>query len=364
MGLVTNVTDRAAAHVVGRNRDGRMVFTCVVKAAYTWQADGTLSSVPADPVRAQDQLVADPDVPDAVPPAPALVHPAELGPRKVRVDVVLVGALAARAPVDSVDAVLAVGSRLRKTVRIVGDRAWLPTARGDLQASRAKPFARMPIAWERSFGGVDPEDPSQAEMRNPVGVGLCGQPKAMAGMRLPNFEDPRDPITSPKSRPGPVGFGAVASHWLPRSRLAGTYDKSWNERRRPLLPEDFDPAFYNVAPDDQQLDGFVPGEEVRLINLTMSGHDRFALPDASVPIIFVTDKAIINTRTAVDTILIDPEKQQLSLISRAEHLAEPSLLTLRNVIVGEPSRGLRRAITTGKRFIGRGNREKDPQRVL
>jgi len=350
MGLVTNLTACATAASAGRNRDGRAVFTCVVKASYGWGEGGALAPVPADPVRAEDQLAEDPEAPDA---PPALVCPSELGPRKSRVDVILVGALALRAPVESVDATLMVGGRVKKTLRVHGDRAWVPGARGDLRPSRARPFARMPIVWERSFGGVDPEDPARAELRNPVGRGLGVHPRSMAGTRLPNFEDPRDPLVSPDGRPTPAGFGALAPHWQPRVRLAGTYDARWNDSRRPLLPEDFDPAFYNVAPADQQLDRFVSGEEIRLVNLTPAGHERFALPDGTVPIVFVTDKALVNTRTVVDTIVIEPERRRVSLISRAEQLPEPSLLALRRVIVGAPSRGLRRAISTGKTFLGR-----------
>jgi hypothetical protein len=346
MSLITNVTDCAASHVAGRNAEGRLAFTCVVKAEYTWAAGGGLTAVASDPVRTKDELEEDPD-------ASTVAHPSELGPRKRRADVVLVGAVVARSPIESVDASLSIGGVLRKTLRVTGDRLWLPAASGGLQPGRPKPFTRMPISWTRSFGGVDPDDPGYAELRNPVGVGLRRQPAALKGTRLPNFENPRDLVTSTKSRPAPVGFGSVAGHWLPRSKLAGTYDEKWNESRRPLLPDDFDPAFYNVAPADQQLEEVKPGDEVQLANLTLAGRDRFVLPDATVPIIFVTDKAVVNARTMVDTILIDPERQRLSVISRREYLPAASLLELRSVIVGKPSRGLRRAIERAKLYVGR-----------
>jgi len=245
MSLLTNVTEHAAAHFVGRNRDGRLFFTCVVKAEYGWRPDGGVAPAPAEAVRREDELAADADGPGA---AVSLVRPSELGPRKRRVDVLLVGAIVARSPVEALDVSVTVGSRLRKTLRVFGDRVWLPSARGDVQPSRPRAFTRMPIAWDRSFGGIDPASPAHAELRNPAGVGLGTTADAMAGMRLPNFEDSRSLITSWKSRPAPVGFGPVAAHWLPRSRLAGTFDQRWNDSRRPLLPEDFDPAFYNVAP--------------------------------------------------------------------------------------------------------------------
>jgi hypothetical protein len=349
MGLLTNLTDCTASYVVGRNVEGRPVFTCIVKAEYTWAAGGALTSVASEPVRTKDELEEDPDAPDT----PAVAYPAELGPRKRRIDVVLVGAIVTRAPVESVDAGVSIGAALRKTLRVTGDRLWLPAADGGLRPGRPKTFTRMPISWSRSFGGVDPDDPGYAELRNPVGVGHRRKPAALKATHLPNFEDPRDLVTSTKSKPVPVGFGPVAGHWLPRSKLAGTYDERWNENRRPLLPEDFDPLFHNFAPADQQLEAVKPGDEVLLVNLTLAGRDRFALPNATVPLTFVTDKAIVNMRTSVDTISIDPEKQRLSLISRGEYLPATSLLELRSVIVGKPTRGLRRAIGRAKLYVGR-----------
>src|SRR5205823_5975392 len=119
---------------------------------------------------------------------------------------------------------------------------------------RAKPFSRMPIAWERSFGGTDPDDPSVVDRRNPVGRGVRKRASALHGLPAPNFEDPRAPISNPSKRPIPVGFGPIAPQWQPRSDFAGTYDQAWKNDRYPLLPLDFDSRFLNSAPADQQLD--------------------------------------------------------------------------------------------------------------
>jgi hypothetical protein len=346
MAFLTNVTEHAAAHLVGRDREGRTHVTCVVKAEYTWQKDGTLVPVPAEPIRGQDQYGG----PEA---NPALLRAAELGPPKLRTDVLLAGALAFPAPVEVVDVALEVGRRLRKTVRVFGDRFWLPGVATEMRHTRAKPFAQIPISWEKSFGGIDPEDRNHAELRNPVGVGMRRKPEALSGSPLPNFENPAELLQSPRSRPAPAGFGALPPHWLPRSKLAGTYDKRWSEGRRPLLPDDFDPAYFNVAPLDQQLDQFVPGEEVRLVNMTVASRDRFVLPDATVPVTFITDEAIIDTSTTVDTVIIEPDRRRLALISRALYTPLPSLMVLRGMIAGPPSRGLRRAIQSGKQYLVR-----------
>jgi hypothetical protein len=51
------------------------------------------------------------------------------------------------------------------------------------------------------------------------------------------------------------------------------------EHKFPLLPDDFDPRFYQAAPGDQQVPGYLSGgEEVELENLTPGGSLKFRLP--------------------------------------------------------------------------------------
>ena len=59
---------------------------------------------------------------------------------------------------------------MRKALRIVGDRVWRGTTR-----TAAKPFVKMPLVYERAFGGVDRQSPNperDADWRNPVGIGF------------------------------------------------------------------------------------------------------------------------------------------------------------------------------------------------
>ncbi len=58
----------------------------------------------------------------------------------------------------------------------------------------------------------------------------------------------------------PAGFGILGRAWPPRLQKAGTYDQRWLDQRWPLLPKDFGFAYWNGAPEDQQIDsphGFV-----------------------------------------------------------------------------------------------------------
>lgn len=76
--------------------------------------------------------------------------------------------------------------------------------------------------------------------------------------------------------------------WAPRLALAGTYDDTWLAQRHPWLPQDFDFAYWNGAPEDQQIafpdlsqgltlvtEGLRPGG--RTMRVTLPAHRGLAL---------------------------------------------------------------------------------------
>src|SRR3712207_9360361 len=59
-----------------------------------------------------------------------------------------------------------------KTVRVFGDRVWDAGPAG-AATKWVAPFERMPLVWERAFGGADQTDRGPtADPRNPVGTGF------------------------------------------------------------------------------------------------------------------------------------------------------------------------------------------------
>ena len=107
---------------------------------------------------------------------------------------------------------------------VIGDRSW--SSLGVL--SVPKPFTSMPLSYERSFGGP----------------GIDANP---LGSPVPNIEDPRELITSPRSKPKPAGAFPIPPEWKSRQQRAGRYDKKWLATRWPYFPEDFDGSFFNAA---------------------------------------------------------------------------------------------------------------------
>jgi hypothetical protein len=282
----------------------------------------------------------------------ALAAPADLGFPKPQVDALLIGELALAAPTTQVDVGIRIGSQIRKSVRVFGDRVWGPGAVRALALTRPRPFTRMPLVWERSFGGIDPDDPRCWEPRNPVGTGLRSSARALEGQRAPNFEDALRAIDRFEDRPAPAGFGPIAPHWQPRAGHAGTYGEPWLEDRFPLLPLDFDARFFNVAPLDQRLDAYRPGEDVLLSNLTPALRERFTLPALEVPITMHDDAGLHAAIARVDTLTIEPSVRTLSLVARASFRPEPDALAIHGVFAGELTRGRRRALDRGKMYVG------------
>lgn len=138
-----------------------------------------------------------------------------------------------------------------RTLMVTGDRYWKPGG----SPSDPRPFVRMPLAWERAYGG-----PKYG--RNPLGRGhgksaYMGQTVQL----LPNIEDPRAPVLAPGDRPEPVGFGPLDISWPQRLERAGTYDAKWLEQQYPGLARDVDWQMFNLAQPAQHVDGFWEGGE-------------------------------------------------------------------------------------------------------
>jgi hypothetical protein len=342
MSQIVNLTNYEVAPLVNTGVDGRWQATAIVKATYAWDASGRCTLVEALPVLLAEEF--------AGPPASSgLLRASELSPPKPKVDVLLAGALAFPQPITQIDVELSVGSRLVKRARVFGDRAWLPGVLAELTPSQPRPVTRVPITWERCFGGADPVDTKCRETRNPAGSGVVKDPKSLHGKPAPNFEDAQNLLPVRVGKPAPVGFGPVAAHWQQRLILAGTYDEAWQNQRRPLPPADFSTEYFNVAPSDQQLDGYRPGEELRLANMTTAVYDRIRLPELTVPVTFVSDE-MSEEVAIVDTVIVEPEERRLSLLARARTDLNEGPMSLARIVVGDLTEGMRKAIENGKAY--------------
>lgn len=138
-----------------------------------------------------------------------------------------------------------VGS-IKKTLAVFGDRVWYRSWTA-VRSSAPQPFERMPLRYERSFGGAPGSGKHQWEPRNPVGCGLYDSAAAACDRPLPNLEDPAQLITDWSDRVAPAGVGPICRAWGPRLKLAGSYDTEWVQSRAPLWPRDLNLGFFHAA---------------------------------------------------------------------------------------------------------------------
>ncbi|MCC6312129.1 MAG: DUF2169 domain-containing protein, partial [Trueperaceae bacterium] len=149
-----------------------------------------------------------------------------------------------------------VGS-LSKRLLVYGDRHW-----DGASPSKPEPFAALPLTWARAYGGEGFAD-------NPLGRGFAPSDKDDVRRHwLPNVEDPRQPIASPRDRVPPTGFGPIDPMWPQRLRHQGTYDDAWLKTQFPAVAADTDWRAFNRAPEDQQqAQPFTGTEEYAFHNL-------------------------------------------------------------------------------------------------
>lgn len=140
--------------------------------------------------------------------------------------------------------------KLRKRLIVHGDRYW-----NGQTPSEPAVFESMPLTWNRAFGG--PELPE-----NPLGKGFGGKNQSLSDVRwLPNIEDPDQPLSSPRARVMPAGFGPIEPTWPQRARYHGTYDDAWLKTQFPAIAADTDWRHFNIAPEDQQQEQPFTGRE-------------------------------------------------------------------------------------------------------
>jgi hypothetical protein len=327
---IANHTPFAALLSVFPDPRGVETAYAVVKASFHFTPQGLVPLLPAPPLLATDVYWGEPA-------ASSLRAAGEIALLKTATDVLLSGrAIAPHGDTRVADVGLLVGP-VRRVLRVFGPRRW-EKGLGGWRISEPQPWSRMPIKWEHAYGGAAPargDAPPEYEPLNPVGLGFVrrgGDP--VEGQPLPNLEDPQDLITSPEDRPTPACLAPIAPTWMPRRTFAGTYDQAWMKGRAPYLPQDFDPRYFQVAPQALIATGFLQGgEPVRLMGFTLGEPLSFELPQCGLEIEFDFDGAKRPQPPQLETVLIEPDVGRLQMLWRCAWPVDKKLLRLRKVTV-------------------------------
>jgi hypothetical protein len=268
---------------------GQLRVSAIVKATFAFVPDSAMRQVDPEPLFAAEVHHQDS-------PVMSIRAASDLSPELARVDVIFTGH--AHAPpgkaalrVSTQLSLLRRGAKvLDKTLHVVGDR----TGKG------FAPFRRMPIIYEKTYGGIGHRD-------NPLGVGDARD------QRYPNIIDP----TRPR---GLAGFGPISRAWHARKGLLTPEQRSALGQAIPELLEPFDWSYFQSAPPDQRID-VLEGDEWLVLCGLHPALPRLAtqLPGASAMARFRGPQLPGGERSLAlraDTLRIDGDAKRCSIVFR------------------------------------------------
>jgi hypothetical protein len=204
-----------------------------------------------------------------------------------------------------------------RTLRVFGDRAWVPTGRG-FKATRPVPFTVMPLDWSRAYGGfaLHSGELGGPLPENPGGCGFVVLEQHVAGTRLPNLEDPHAPIESWMDRPQPLAFAPLPRDSALRG-LRGIVVDVENETTT-LTPE----AFLFCHPK-LHLSAYPAGQAVEVVGMTDDPPRwRFALPDIRFSLAIALGEAGYALDMVPDTLCLLPRHGRFFVVARRAFVYE------------------------------------------
>jgi uncharacterized protein YjbI with pentapeptide repeats len=309
-----NLTSLQYAPIVGRIGFPKHSLTLIVKGTFDLVHNGSASISEDQFFPTGDELYPDDDEGDG-----SHFYGSDFAYFKPRADLLLSGKCCSPGgqPIQACKVTFGVGAR-SKTLGVFGNRYWSQITK---TISDPQPFTEMELRYENSFGG-------EGFKKNPVGKGY-GTLKDTDGTTkwpLPNIEDLKHLVDSPKSQPEPAGFGPVDSLWPQRYAKMGTYKGAWLKERWPWYPTDFDWGYYNGAPADMQVEGYLKGDESLYFENLHSSISRYQsrLPGLR-PRLFIQKQGAAKQDEPVffepdlklDTLWVDMEAEKLVLVWRA-----------------------------------------------
>ncbi len=303
MWLIENHTDFKADRGFLSDRDGKIIWVVIVKGTYLIDNKGELKLS-----QNQEDIYRAPVYTNS-PDSSSMLYDTDFVPAKPATDIILNGYAHSpgRKMVNETDVTLKIG-QIEKTLHIIGDCYWEWDTENPV-ITEPEPFERIQLSYERAFGGEN-------EPRNPVGCGYIKGNKMGKKGKMPNIFSANATFSELMENQVPVGFGAIAPSWSPRRELAGTLDENWKRERYPLMPYDFNDAFYLCAPEDQVFKGYLKGgEKVELYNLTPEGLLAFTLPEVSIRMVthFYGFESIEH-KPVINTVILEPEVSRLMIV--------------------------------------------------
>ncbi|MDA8587054.1 DUF2169 domain-containing protein [Rhodobacteraceae bacterium] len=339
---------------MGMPKSGREYLSLVVKSTYSFPEnhleEPAYSEIQEDLVMA-DEYKGEPGFSTPI-------RETDFAFRKAKCDVIAHGAAHAPngAPTERVRVGIKVGTML-KQFDVVGAHEWRLVG-PSITSTQYHPFTRMEFSYDTAFGGPDQSDPENETPlvfhENPVGLGYAsaGEWNNLIGRPLPNTEEVGKPVTSPFDTYRPMALGPIGRGWPLRRKYAGTYDQNWIDNVFPFLPNDFDERYFQMAPEDQQIERPTKGTEVVIVGMTPSGKEAFRLPETRLPIrIFRGRETVLSEDALPDTLYFSTENRSFSMTWRVHTPIRRDITEFAEAWVGRPTDAMLRARKEGRTYI-------------
>jgi hypothetical protein len=328
--------------------DGSPVFCLLAKRTYDIRADRLERAERTYPMILVDRYWDDGDAETST-----VREETDLQPYKAATDVVVVGHARAPGgrPAAQVDVVVSVNGH-GKAVRVTGDRRCVWRDGLAPEFTEPLPFTALPLRYDHAYGGEDAcSDPAQPFYypRNQRGTGVAVRNlrEVVDGMRLPNVEDPRDPLTPERvvlgatdawvRQPLPAGVGWFPRTAYPRCSFVGAVpglldpDTVLPEETLGLVPRgqlalarqfklpSFDVRFNNGASPGLVFPYLQGGEAVRIAGVSADGELRFALPRERPRLMLDIGMGERELTPVLHTVCVRADERQVDLVWRGAH---------------------------------------------
>ncbi|WP_119841639.1 DUF2169 domain-containing protein [Salinibacter ruber] len=225
--------------------------------------------------------------------------------------------------------------RVERQLLAVGNRRWESKGLGGTVMTDPEAFARMPMTWEKAFGGsveVLVDEGSVVEVAHPQnqkgkgfdalaaaeGLGKAldapsGYPTLDYERELPNLEDPNARIGSPDDEPRPTCWATVPmGSGLHSMRVTENMDGDEMTSEQ-LIQQDR--LLYRAHPD-WVIERPPAGATLSLTNATPDGHLEFDLPELRVMFDYINRGKTATRELMPQMLVLYPEEQKLTLTYR------------------------------------------------
>jgi hypothetical protein len=217
-------------------------------------------------------------------------------------------------PVTELEVGVQISSGFERRVRVVGDRAWLPTGVG-VRMSDPQWFIETPITWDRAYGGraVQVQDRTQTLAApfpaNPDGRGHVVHAQLAPGVLLPNVEELDQPIRRWEDQPLPASFLPVPR----RSSLRGSRGINIDVEGQRVK---FQPEAFCFSHPRMWMPSYPHGERVFVWGMRREGPWRLTLPNVHLSARLELGDSVFTLRLEPDTLLLLPAWNRLIVIAR------------------------------------------------